>query len=54
MGNTFIDTGSRMAVIMTQGLFHLKRNLGVFIHVGSWYRIEGQFLLKTILATLIM
>jgi hypothetical protein len=41
-----------MAVIMAQGLFHLKRNVGAF--VGSWYSIEGQFLLKTILTTLIM
>ena len=43
-----------MAVIMAQGLFHLKRNVGAFIYVESWYKIEGQFLLKTILTTLIM
>ena len=52
MGNICIDTWSRMAVIMAQGLFHLKRNVGAF--VGSWYSIEGQFLLKTLLTTLIM
>jgi hypothetical protein len=27
-------------MIMAQGLFHLKRNVGAFIHVGSWYKIE--------------
>jgi len=35
-----------MAVIMELGLFHLKRNVGAFIHVRSWFKIEGQFLLK--------
>jgi hypothetical protein len=42
-----------MAVIMAEGLFHLKRGVGAFIHAGSCYKIEGQFILKKILTTMI-
>jgi hypothetical protein len=38
--NLVVARGSTM--IMAQGLFHLKRNVGAFIHVGSWYKIECQ------------
>jgi hypothetical protein len=27
---------------MKEGLFHLKRNVGAFIHAGSCYKIEGH------------
>jgi hypothetical protein len=42
-----------MAVIMAEGLFHLKRNVCALIHAGSCYKIEGQFILKKILTTMI-
>jgi hypothetical protein len=38
---------------MKEGLFHLKRNVGAFIHAGSCYKIEGQFISKQILITMI-
>ena len=57
MGNACIDAWSRIAVIIwRKGYFNydLKCNVGAFIHVGSWYKIKGQFLLKKILTTFII